>query len=291
MKLERCSRILQVLLIFLLSVILYGCNEMVLMHPKGQIGIEQRSLILISLGTMIIVVIPAIIMAIVFSIRYRSSNIKALYNPDWSYSNRLEIIIWSVPVLIVFFLAIITWKSTHALDPSKPISSNDVQLPITIEVISLDWKWLFFYPDQNIATINEISFPVNTPIKFKITSNSVMNSFFIPQLGSQVYAMAGMESLLNLIANKSGIYKGISSNFSGKGFSGMKFVVIVTKNEKEFKHWIQTVKSSPNQICTVNEYEILAKPSEFHEVKYFSKIKPNLFNDIIKKTMNSHKKL
>lgn len=287
MKFRKYNKSLWILSFFILSYMLSGCSNIALMNPKGQIGLEQRSLILTSLSLMLIIVIPVIIMAIIFSIKYRASNTCSKYKPNWSYSNKIEITIWTIPIIIIIILATLTWKSTHKLDPGNPIASDSE--PITIQVIALDWKWLFIYPKQKIATVNEIAFPINKPIKFKITSNSVMNSFFIPQLGGQIYAMAGMSSMLNLIANEPGTYKGISSNFSGAGFSGMKFNVIATTNEKAFKKWVQKVKSSCSHLETMNDYEKLAMPSEFNKKEYFSNVMPNLFHTIINKCINNKK--
>lgn len=273
-----------------LTLLLGGCNNIVIMCPAGQIGLEERSLILTAFGLMLIIIIPVIIMTIFFSIKYRISNIKnTQYNPEWDHSKKIEIITWTVPILIIILLSILTWKSTHKLDPTKPIVTSSNTQPITIEVISLDWKWLFIYPKQAVGVINELVFPANTPIKFNITSNSVMNAFFIPQLGGQIYAMAGMCAELHLIANTPGKYKGISSNFSGPGFSGMKFTVIATQTNKEFEEWIQKIKNSPYQINNMSIYEQLAQPSEYHSITYFSNIQSNLFHNVINK-FTHHKK-
>ncbi|AKZ65819.1 ubiquinol oxidase subunit II [Candidatus Palibaumannia cicadellinicola] len=270
-----------IIAIIIAITLLSGCSDLVLIHPKGQIGLEQRSLIFTSLGLMLIVVVPAIIMAIIFAIKYRASNIKATYSPNWCSSTKIELIVWSIPILIIIFLAQLTWTSTHSLDPSKPIASK--AKPINIQVVALDWKWLFIYPEYGIATVNEIAFPINVPIHFEITSNSVMNSFFIPQLGGQIYAMAGMNSNLNLIANEQGIYKGISSNFSGSGFSNMKFTVIATKDMDTFYQWLKKVKNSKYQLSTIYDYENLAVPSDNNQVKYFSIVKPYLYKHVISK--------
>ncbi|WHL24868.1 MAG: ubiquinol oxidase subunit II [Candidatus Blochmannia vicinus] len=269
--------------LYSLIAILSGCNDLVLLYPKGQIGIEERSLILTAFALMLTIVIPVIGMTIFFTIKYRASNIKNIkYNPNWKNSRKIEFVIWFVPILIIIFLGVLTWESTHKLDPKKPITSYSVQ-PIIIDVISLDWKWLFIYPKQNIAVINELVFPKCVPIKFNVTSNSVMNSFFIPQLGGQIYAMAGMHTELNLIANEVGHYKGVSSNFSGQGFSNMKFTVFVTQTEKEFEEWIQKVQKSSYHIDNMSMYEELAKPSEHHPIIYFSNVQSNLFYNVINK--------
>ncbi|PLK58390.1 ubiquinol oxidase subunit II [Candidatus Palibaumannia cicadellinicola] len=283
MRLKKNHNSITILFIIIAIGLLSGCSNVVLMNPKGQIGLEQRTLILTALGLMLIVVIPAIAMAIIFAIKYRASNIKATYSPHWYNSAKIELIVWSIPILIILFLATITWKSTHVLDPYKPIAS--ATKPIMIQVVALDWKWLFIYPEYGIATVNEIAFPTNVPIHFDITSNSVMNSFFIPQLGGQIYAMAGMNSTLNLMANEQGIYKGISSNFSGRGFSGMKFTAIATPDDQSFHQWMQKVKMSQHQLSTMYDYEHLAAPSENHPVEYFSSVTFDLFHKVIGKFM------
>lgn len=269
-------RILLVIAVFILS----GCG-MALMDPKGQIGLEQRSLIITATLLMLIVVIPVIIMTIMFARKYRASNKNAPYSPDWGHSTKIEIVVWSIPIIIILILGTITWKSSHALDPRKPIVSDAAT--ITIEAVSMDWKWLFIYPDLGIATVNEISFPVDVPVRFKITSDTVMNSFFIPQLGSQIYAMAGMQNIVHLIANEPGVYKGISANYSGRGFSGMKFNAIVT-SPQEFEQWVAKVKQSSDKLEWQN-YLSLAEPSEDNPVQYFSTVQPKLYMDILNKYM------
>lgn len=289
MRLRKYNKYLGILSLFSVVALVSGCSDMVLMNPKGQIGLEQRSLILTALGLMLIVVIPAVVMAFVFAIKYRASNTKVTYSPNWSHSSKVELVVWTVPILIIIFLATLTWKSTHALDPSKPIASD--AKPVTIQVVAMDWKWLFIYPQQGIATVNEIAFPANVPVKFEITSNSVMNSFFIPQLGGQIYAMAGMNATLHLIANEPGSYKGISANFSGRGFSGMKFTAVATPDQAGFDEWVQKVKASPDTLGTMDAYEQLAAPSEYHPVEYFSSVKPSLYQDVIGKFMGKGKSI
>ncbi|BAN99650.1 ubiquinol oxidase subunit II [Plautia stali symbiont] len=228
-------------------------------------------------------------MAVVFAWKYRATNTNAKYSPNWSHSNKVEAVVWTIPILIILFLGVLTWKSTHALEPSKPLAS-DVK-PVEIDVVALDWKWLFIYPEQGVATVNQIAFPANTPVNFKITSNSVMNSFFIPTLGSQIYAMAGMQTKLHLIANEPGTFDGISANFSGRGFSGMKFKAIATKDDAEFQLWVAKVKAAPNTLTTMNDFEKLAAPSENHPVEYFSTANPELIKQVIDKFMISHGKM
>ena len=282
MRLRKYNKSLGWLSLIAGTFLLSGCDS-ALLDPKGQIGLEQRSLILTAIGLMLIVVIPAIAMAIGFAWKYRASNKDAKYSPNWSHSNKVEAVVWTIPILIVIFLAVLTWKTTHALEPSRPLEHE--AKPVTIEVIAMDWKWFFIYPEQGIATVNEIAFPANTPVEFKITSNSVMNSFFIPRLGSQIYAMAGMQTKLHLIADEAGTYDGISSNYSGKGFSGIKFKAIATPDMDTFNQWVAKAKQSPEVMNDMATYEKLAAPSEYNKVEYFSSVKPDLFKDVINKFM------
>lgn len=280
MRLKQCNRFSKVLMLALAGLLLSGC-DMALMNPKGQIGMEQRSLIITAIVLMLIVVIPAIFMTFLFAWKYRESNKNAKYTPNWAHSSKIEMVVWGIPCIIILVLGTLTWKSTQALDPRQPIQSE--AQTITIEAVSMDWKWLFIYPDLGIASVNELSFPDNVPVKFKITSDTVMNSFFIPRLGSQIYAMAGMQNIVHLIANEKGVYPGLSANYSGKGFSGMKFNAIVTSQE-DFDKWVEKVKQSPKQLQWA-DYEQLSQPSENNAVEYFSNVKPSLYLDIINKYM------
>ena len=282
MRLKKYNKSIGMLSLIASTVMLSGCN-MVLMNPKGAIGVEQRTLIITAIALMLIVVIPVIFMAFAFAWKYRASNKDAKYSPNWSHSNKIEAVVWTIPIIIIAILGTITWKTTHELDPFKPIVTD--KKPMTIEVVSLDWKWLFIYPEQGIATVNELAFPKDVPVEFKITSNSVMNSFFIPQLGGQIYAMAGMQTKLHLIGNEAGKYDGISSSFSGRGFSGMKFTAIVTPTEGDFDQWVAKVKASSNNLNATSDFNKLAEPSENNPVEYFSSVKPNLFKETIGKFM------
>ena len=252
---------------------------MTLLDPVGQIGVDEKNLIITATLLMLLVVVPVILMTLVFAWKYRASNKNATYAPKWSHSTKIEVVIWTVPILIIIALGVITYKSTHALDPYRPIES-DVK-PVTIEVVAMDWKWLFIYPEQGIATVNKIVFPANTPVNFRITSDTVMNSFFIPGLGGQIYAMAGMQTKLHLIANKNAELDGISANYSGAGFTGMKFKAIAT-SQAEFDAWVSEVKASPKQLDTA-EYAALTKPSQNNPVELYSSYAPNLFQTIIDK--------
>lgn len=259
-------------------LLLSGCG-MTLLEPKGQVGMAEKDLIITATLLMLVVVVPVILMTIAFAWKYRASNTKATYLPDWSHSTKIEVAVWGVPLILLIFLGIITYKSTHALDPYRPLES-DVK-PVTIQVVSLDWKWLFIYPEQGIATVNKIVFPVDTPVNFQITSDSVMNSFFIPALGGQIYAMAGMQTKLHLIANEKGEFDGISANYSGEGFTGMKFTATAT-SQADFDAWVADVKKSPKRLETA-EYAALAKPSERNPVELYSSYTPDLFKIIVDK--------
>jgi len=264
-----------------LPLLLAGCNLTVL-DPKGMIAAEEKTLILVATGLMLLVVIPVIVLTLVFAWKYRSTNTKARYEPDWSHSNAIEAVVWLIPCLIIIVLGVITYKSTHALDPYKPIES-DVK-PITVEAVSLDWKWLFIYPELKIATVNQLAFPANTPINFKITSDTVMNAFFIPQLGSQVYAMAGMQTKLHLIANETGVFDGMSSNYSGSGFTGMKFKATAMTSE-EFDAWVKQVRES-SQNLTKEGYAELSEPSEKVPPAAYASVDPTLYHSILHKYMD-----
>ena len=274
---KRYPRLLGLLPLFG-TLLLGGCNW-TLLDPVGQVGIEARNLIITATLLMLLVVVPVILMTLIFAWKYRASNKNATYAPKWSHSTKIEVVIWTVPILIIIALGVITYKSTHALDPYRPLES-DVK-PVTIEVVALDWKWVFIYPEQGIATVNKIVFPANTPVNFRITSDSVMNSFFIPGLGGQIYAMAGMTTKLHLIANKNAEMDGISANYSGAGFTGMKFKAIAT-SEEDFNAWVAEVKASPKQLDNA-EYAALEKPSENNPVELYSTVTPNLFQLIIDK--------
>lgn len=260
------------------TLLLGGCN-MTLLNPTGQVGLEQRNLIITATLLMLLVVIPVIVMTFLFAWKYRASNTNATYTPKWNHSTKIEIAVWTVPILIIIALGYITYKSTHELDPYRPLDS-DVK-PVTIEVVALDWKWLFIYPEQGIATVNKIVFPANTPINFKVTSDAVMNSFFIPGLGGQIYAMAGMQTKLHLIANRNAEMEGISANYSGAGFTGMKFKATATTQE-EFDAWVSEVKKAPKKLEQA-EYAALAKQSQNNPVELYSSVTPNLFQIIVDK--------
>ena len=256
-----------------------GCSTILLFNPKGPIGESERFLIIAAIALMAIVVIPVFLLAFWFPLKYRASNTKAAYMPKWSRSPKIDFVMWGVPFAIVTVLAILAWTRTHALDPYKPIAAANK--PINIEAVSLNWKWLFIYPDQNIATVNQLTFPVKVPLSFRLTSNTVMTSFFIPQLGSQIYAMAGMQTRLHLLADKPGAYAGQNQQFSGPGYADMYFQANAVSRE-EFQAWVQKIRQSPEKL-DLDRYEELARPSLGHPVIYFSSVKPGLFEYILRK--------
>ncbi|MDR5837566.1 ubiquinol oxidase subunit II [Caballeronia sp. LZ034LL] len=262
----------------MLAAGLSGCKLEVL-DSKGAIGVAESSLIATATYAMLLVVIPVILLTLFVAWRYRASNTKATYAPKWAHSTAIEVVVWAIPALIILYLGILTWKTTHALDPYKPLNSQ--VKPINVEVVALDWKWLFIYPDLGVASVNQLAFPVGTPVNFRITSDSVMNSFFIPQLGSQIYAMAGMQTRLHLQADHAGDYAGISANYSGAGFSDMKFRALAL-SPADFDAWLNKVKTAPETL-SMDVYAGVARPSEKVAVRYFSTVDPRLFNNIVAK--------
>lgn len=262
-------------------VVFISSHNMGVFNPKGIMALAERNLIVTATLMMLVVVVPVFILLAVFAWRYRASNTKAKYTPDWQSNTTLEIIWWTIPTIIIIALGTITWRSSHTLDPFKPLESNIP--PITIEVVALDWKWLFIYPEQNIASVNFVQFPKDTPVNFKITADAPMNSFWIPQLAGQIYAMAGMDTKLHVMATEVGEYRGLSSNYSGAGFSGMKFVAKASSRE-EFDQWVGQVRQSPNTL-NFNEYDRLREKSRNNPVSYYSSVEDSLYGKIIMKYM------
>lgn len=272
---------LSILILTFLSMTLSGCNWIIL-DPKGLVAVAEKNILILSVVLMLFVVIPVIVMAIAFAWHFREGNPNARYAPEWSHNTLLEVVWWTIPCIIIASLGFVTWVSSHNLDPFKPIETGES--PIRIQVVALEWKWLFIYPDQHIASLNFVQFPVNKPVEFSITSTGPMNSFQIPQLAGQIYAMAGMESKLHLIANELGDYRGLSTNFSGEGFSDMKFTVHVS-SEKEFDQWVQTVQKKSNSL-TLKAYSELAKPSINKAPIYYKTPIQSLFDLVVMKALS-----
>ncbi len=258
----------------------YG-KDIAVLEPAGMIALKEKDLIEVATYLMLIVVIPVFIITVVFAWKYRAGNNKAKYDPEWNHSHVAEAIWWGFPCFIILILSILTWKSSHELDPFKPLKS-DVK-PVKIQVVALQWKWLFIYPEYDIATVNVVAFPVNTPINFELTSDAPMNSFWIPKLGGQIYAMPGMRSKLHLIADQGGDFRGSSANLSGRGFAGMTFTAKATSKE-EFDAWVTAAKSS-TQVLDLTTYKELAKPSEYNPPAIYTLQKADLFDWIVMKYM------
>lgn len=256
------------------SVLLSGCDAVIL-DPKGPIGEAEKNLILFATGLMLLVVVPVIVMAVAFAWKYRASNTKAVYAPEWSHSGKIEAVVWTIPIIIILVLGTVTWITTHRLDPRQPIAS--AEKPLEVEVVSLDWKWLFIYPDQGVASVNELAIPAGRAVHFKLTSSGVMNAFFIPQLGSQVYTMSGMQSQLNLKADHPGEYAGISANYSGSGFADMHFTAKAL-DPAGFKAWIAKAKTEAP--LGKAEYAALMKPSTA-KVTIYGKVENGLYYRIL----------
>jgi cytochrome o ubiquinol oxidase subunit II len=276
-RVGRPNRALMLLPLLLLS----GCNWVVL-DPQGAIGSSEKTLLITSVVLMLLIVVPVILLTLFVAWHYRADNTKAKYRPDFNHSLPIEIIIWVIPCLIILVLGIITWDSTHRLDPYRRIASGDTK-PINVEVVALDWKWLFIYPDLHIASVNEMAMPVGTPVSFNITSDTVMNSFFIPQLGTQIYAMAGMQTRLHLLADHAGSYRGISANFSGDGFSGMTFTAIAA-DQGGFDAWVQKVRQSGTTLDG-GAMAKLEQASQDVPVSYFGSVKGDPFGDVVSSFM------
>ena len=277
------------LLLALPVLLLSACNTVV-MKPSGDIAAQQANLIVVATALMLLIIVPVIALIILFAWRYRKNNTKATYTPDWDHSTRLELVIWGAPLLIIIALGLITWISTHVLDPYRPLQRLDAARPIPVdtkplivEVVALDWKWLFIYPEQGIATVNELVVPVDVPVRFKITASTVMNSFFIPALAGQIYAMPGMQTTLNAVINKPGIYKGFSANYSGAGFSDMRFK-FHGKDQAGFDAWVKSVKAGAVAGAATldrNAYLELEKPSQREAVRHYSTVAGDLFDAIL----------
>jgi cytochrome o ubiquinol oxidase subunit 2 len=267
-------RLLAVLLIG--AAALGGCSEGVL-DPRGPIASAERQILFNSLGIMLAIVIPVILATLGVAFWFRESNERASYRPNFRYSGRLEMLVWSIPAMTVFLVGGVAWVGSHDVSPRKPIASTEKAL--RIQVASLDWKWLFIYPDYGVASVNQLTIPVGTPVSFELTSSGVMNSFFVPQLGSQIYTMAGMVTHLQLRADDAGTYRGMSAQFSGDGFSDMHFNVDAVSAEK-FAQWVDLARSAGPEL-NAKTYGDLAKPSGAVAPFTYRAVAPDLFGSIV----------
>ena len=276
------SILVAVVIIVTLLFVTHG-RDIPVLNPHGLIADQERNLILLTTGLGLIVVIPVFIMLFTIAWRYRASNTKATYQPDFASHKGIEAIWWGLPCVIILILAIITGIYTHALDPYKSIDSS--VNPITIQVVSLQWKWLFIYPDQQVATLNYFNIPKNTPINFTITSDAPMNSFWVPSLAGQVYAMTGMSTQLHMMSDSVGTYNGSSANISGDGFADMHFKVN-SMDESDFTSWVAQAKTSINALSS-SAYALLSKPSHTNNEATYSLTDSSLYNEVIMKYMSA----
>jgi len=253
---------------------LAGCVGV--LGPQGPVGAAEKLILIDSVAIMLAIVAPTIIAILAFAWWFRAGNRRATYRPDWAFSGQLELLVWAVPVLVVTFLGGIAWFGSHALDPYKALPSP--VKPLEVEVVSLDWKWLFLYPDAGIATVNELVIPVGVPVHFRLTSSGVMNSFFVPQLGSQIYTMAGMTTELSLKADRAGVYRGLSAQFSGDGFADMHFQVRAV-DAGAYAQWVARAKQAGP---TLNQatYGVLVRPTLNVRPVTYRAVQPGLFETI-----------
>jgi cytochrome o ubiquinol oxidase subunit 2 len=267
---------------------------MVVLRPSGDVAAQQGHLVVLSTLLMLLIIVPVIALTLVFAWRYRESNTSARYAPEWDHSIQLELLIWSAPLLIIIALGALTWIGTHTLDPYRSLTRIDASRPMSfeaeplnIEVVALDWKWLFIYPDHGIAVVNELAAPVDIPIRFKITASSVMNSFFIPALAGQIYAMPSMATTLYAVINRPGEYEGFSANYSGAGFSDMRFKFRGV-NAGDFDRWLQKAKASKDEL-TRDAYLQLEKPSAREPVRRYRAVALDLFDAVVNRCVEQGK--
>ncbi|MEI4471690.1 ubiquinol oxidase subunit II [Frigidibacter sp. MR17.24] len=278
MKLKRFAALLPILLIA-------ACKPVVL-APSGDVAAQQRDLLVISTVLMLLIIIPVIFLTLYFAWKYRESNKDADYQPDWDHSTKLELVIWAAPLLIIICLGALTWVGTHLLDPYRPLNRISAteqaapgEEPLVVEVVALDWKWLFIYPEYGVASVNDMAVPVDRAVEFKLTSSTVMNAFYIPTMAGMIYAMPGMETTLHGVINKPGTYDGFSSHYSGAGFSHMRFKAHATDTDG-FNAWIAKARESGATLDRPSYIE-LSQPTENAPVQYWAEVDPELFPRVV----------
>jgi len=254
---------------------LAGCSGV--LDPQGPVGAGEKLILLDALAIMLAIVIPVIVATLAFAWWFRASNSRARYLPDWEFSGRIELVVWSIPALVIMFLGGLAWISSHELDPARPLPAGQAR-PLEVDVVSLDWKWLFIYPSQGVASVNELVVPAGTPLHFRLTSGSVMTAFFVPQLGSMIYTMNGMVTELNLMADAPGTFQGRSAHYSGDGFSDMHFEVRALAAQ-EFSAWVAEARRSAAEL-DVRTYEALEQPAGNAAPSVFGRVAPRLFEDV-----------
>ena len=282
---SRISVVARAAAVLTLAASLGGC-DMVVMNPMGDVALQQRNLVIIATVLMLLIVVPVIAATALFAWRYRASNEAARYEPDWDHSTQLELLIWAAPLLIVICLGAVTWTGTHLLDPYRPIGRlakgrpvPAAAKPLEVQVVALDWKWLFIYPEYGFATVNELAAPVDRPIRFRLSSSSVMNAFYVPTLAGMIYAMPSMETKLHAVINKPGNYEGFSANYSGAGFSHMRFR-FHGLDDAGFNAWVARNRAAGGTLSRAN-YLLLERPSEKVPVMRFASVAPGLFDAVV----------
>jgi cytochrome o ubiquinol oxidase subunit 2 len=257
------------------GLLLGGCNRGIL-DPIGPVGAAEKQILINSTAIMLAIIVPTMIATLAFAWWFRRGNSKATYRPDWEYSGAIEMVVWAIPALTVMLLGGIVWIGSHDLDPGKALASP--KPPVRVDVVSLDWKWLFIYPDQHVATVNQLVVPAGTPVSFRLTSATVWNVFFVPQMGTMIYTMPGMTTRLNLQADRQGVYEGRSAHFSGDGFPGMQFKVHAVPPQ-QFAAWAQSARGS-GQALDGRSYAQLSKPTSYVKPTTFGNVAPGLFEAI-----------
>ena len=273
--------VLRFLVMVSLLASLAGCGETVL-SPIGPVGAAERTILLNALAIMLAIVVPTIVATLAFAWWYRSGNSRARYLPNFQYSGQLELLVWSIPALVVLFLGGIAWTGSHELDPAEPlewVSTTKGVKPLEVEVVSLDWKWLFIYPEQQVASINRLVVPTGVPLHMRLTSATVMNVFFVPRLGSEIYSMSGMATQINLQADTPGIYPGLSANFSGDGFSDMHFTLEAV-DSGQFNAWVTRSKASGDELNDPTYKQLLRQTSNIQPYTYRA-VATGLFDRIV----------
>lgn len=286
MKKKLIAVILALIPIALVGWMLYyaGGQDVAIINSKGEIANHQRNILIFTTLLSLMVVVPVLAMLAMFSWHFRETNKKATYSPNWDKNHKLEATWWGIPIVIIGILAVVTWNTSHSLDPWKPLESN--KEPLNIQVVAMQWKWLFIYPEENIATVNYLKIPVDRPVNFQITADAPMNSFWIPSLGGQIYAMNGMTTKLHLIADEEGTYQGRSANISGEGFASMRFYVQAVSDNK-LNQWIVDSRQA-SETLNQTSYDQLAIPSTLDDTKTYSSVSHNLYDNIIAKFMPDH---
>jgi cytochrome o ubiquinol oxidase subunit II len=257
-------------------LLLVGCQS-ALLDPRGPVGRAEKTILLNSLAIMLAIIVPTIIATLAFAWWFRASNKRATYLPDWEFSGRIELVVWSIPLMVILLLGGVTWIGSYDLDPARPLDS-DVE-PISIQVVSLDWKWLFIYPDQRIALVNELVVPAGVPLHFTLTSASVMNTFFVPQLGSMIYTMNGHATQLHLQADEPGTFHGLSGHFSGDGFSDMNFKVRALPAD-QFDAWVASTRGAGRSLDTAGYTKLMQQSVEPNPLR-FGAVEDGLFHRIV----------